>query len=956
MVAEGPEDSSFAGVVTATRTSKKWRDKLFSRDKNKLSRDDQVDDFLAPSRTKSQQHPFNPRSSPRIDVSVSQRWPESSNDLSAHSSQPSLDFPNQSHVSIPLPKKKRNVQGLKVAFTSAAPVIIGEGGDEADAPTKEISLNRARSYSSASAATDASYPHSENVDSSASGSRDGPPEPASDPHLPSVVVHGDENPASGQEEPEWKPPLIQNTQDSDFLLSIGSQPAGSRISLRASGDPNSFARRIQARMRAEEGLALQKARSDSETELPSSQPGAVESQPQEDVSHPPPDADPQPEPQPPPHVPEPSSPPEPHHKHGGSGTNFWTSVLSSLPNESRSLSRQDTPPSSAPAPDSSAAAAAHSPTPPPPYLKSSLADAAPETPPHNSKPSISDENRGSSHTAKKSWRSVTNLVGDSALTEFSACVEQYNELFSYAAEDVKPSRETSLEEWVKATVWWFLKGRGELEASLRSRSSGNPGNSSPGPTVDTSQQGVVNLAKAWWINQHIIPQHPELEKFGKISTDAMLAVAKTTGDQRMSNLIGLHQTLLSHLRALAMSMKRNNILPAAADQIVSDGTDTSIWVKYPFFTPDISAVLSGSVSKSMVVDPSSNSKDIADMMPLGDTSRYFCYGRMFVEAHLTSQDDESQEYIVPCMLSITRDRTDWHVIASITSQNELVNIVIQSDKRQRPTWSDVEWQLKFKSMCVRLPRAFELDVRFQDADFKTIWKIVEYTRKTEESLRPEPGEKLLFENVLKVFQYMDSAQVKAFPPEPTQRCRIRVFERSVKITEGWGTRQSHRGFRFTAVTSPKVKTLSCVSHLLGNGAPIVFGYLRGEDGAPALLLKVHEDGRDRSMLLTFHEPEDRSKMHSFLLGVATTRDELKTKEIPMRSFSMEQLPSKVGLPQASPNLQFSTSSCIVINNNPTDLEHGFGSTVLSEHLRVFINSSCGSVTDRINLSKFEITL
>ena len=166
-------------------------------------------------------------------------------------------------------------------------------------------------------------------------------------------------------------------------------------------------------------------------------------------------------------------------------------------------------------------------------------------------------------------------------------------------------------------------------------------------------------------------------------------------------------------------------------------------------------------------------------------------------------------------------------------------------------------------MRVKLPRGFELDVMFQEDDFKMIWNIVKYTLKTEESRKPEAGESIIFENTLKVFQYIDPGTPKAFPVESIERCRMRLFERSINVTEGTGTRSVHQGFRVAVLTSPKVKTLSNVRHILGYGSPVVFGLLRGEDGAPALVLKVTEEGRTRSMLMTFHEVQERTLTVSY---------------------------------------------------------------------------------------------
>src|SRR5690606_15538275 len=104
--------------------ARKWRDKLFSKEGKdpKTTRDEQVDDFLASSRSNVQplqaQSRVAPRvgvPAPRIDVSVSQRWPESSDNSAALSSSLySLTLENASKST--LPPKKRVRKGLKVTF------------------------------------------------------------------------------------------------------------------------------------------------------------------------------------------------------------------------------------------------------------------------------------------------------------------------------------------------------------------------------------------------------------------------------------------------------------------------------------------------------------------------------------------------------------------------------------------------------------------------------------------------------------------------------------------------------------------------------------------------------------------------------------------------------------------------------------------------------------------------
>jgi hypothetical protein len=543
-----------------------------------------------------------------------------------------------------------------------------------------------------------------------------------------------------------------------------------------------------------------------------------------------------------------------------------------------------------------------------------------------------------------SLRNVANQVNETAFAEFKEYNARYESLIQLAAESVKPLVETSLTEWVRSAIWWFLRGKTRLEAYARSRSTSPP---------SFARQAVIDLGKALWINEHIVPGHSELAKYGAMSVDALLAVASTTGDKVLVDLLNLHQVLSNHIRSLSMSIKRNNILAAV---ISDDGSptqlDTTIWLRYPFYAPDVSAVLSGAATRSMLADTASKTPNLVHMMPLSDTGRYFSYGNMFVQVCVSSNDDDGQQqYAMPCVLTIVRERADWYVCAAITSQSQLVNILIQSDRKQGPTWEDVDWQVRSNSMRVKLPRGFELDVMFKEEDFKTLWNIVKYTQKSEAGLHPEAGETVVFENTVKTFQYMDPGTPKAFPPDPSERCRVRLFERSVTVTEGTGTRNAHRGFRLVVLTSPKVKTLSSIRHILGHGSPIVFGLLRGEDGAPALLLKVTEDGRQRSMLMTFHKVEERTSIHSVLLGMVPKEGELKSPDIPIKSYCIEQPADPVSGQPPVKYVQFPAGSVSVIDQQHAYVEHGYGPTILSEHLRAFVATEWGSVTDRINLGR-----
>ncbi|KAL1878417.1 hypothetical protein Plec18167_004489 [Paecilomyces lecythidis] len=913
----GEDPFAFVAAAEQPKPVKKhnWKGKLFSKDKGHKSTDQQVEDFLSTARPASQtQQPPRGVPAPRIDVSVSQRWPASHETSSA-----SPDSPPSAHEIVPPPHtfraapKKPHRRGLKVSFSREAPDVIGEGGDECEVPTVEIYRSHKRTTSKSSIQAGSQQGYAPYVGQSRA------PELRLDTGSRPDGITINEPATPEDDSPQGGPrnPLLLNTQDKDFLMALNSGQRGSRLSLRESSDPNSFARRVQAKMRAEEGRALHHRHEDPMS--PDNADNTIRAQ--QDTL---------------PLRPSINSQLTAEADDASLNVSLRTSPVPAV-HEQPSDTPEPTLPSIPPiAPPVQVLS-------PPP--RSALRDDLSSD--YGSRPTSRDSRgKAPSPGLKMTLRSAASAVGDSAFAEFAAYAERFYPLFRLAAANFKPLLETPFPEWIRTAVWWFLRGRSRLEAAVRSRKHN---------LAEAARQAVVDLAKSLWINQEVIPQLAEIARYGQGGVDALLAIASTTGDQYLADTLGLHQGMMSHLRALTMSMKRNNILTAAPEQDVLDQRlDTLVWIKYPQFTPDVVAVLSGA-TKSMVVDRVTK-VNTAEMMPLSDTPRFFTYGSMFVSAYLSSGDDDSAQYAIPCVLSIIRDRGDWYVLAAISSQNDLVNVVIQPDRKKGPTWDDVQWHVKSFSIQVRLPRGFLLDVVFEESDFKIIWNIVKYTRRIEESLQPEPGERVLFENTLKVFQYMDPGTPKAFPAEPIQRCRIRLFEKVVTLTTGTGKRDAHRGFRISVVTSPKVKTLSNVRHALGEGAPIVYGYLRGEDGSPALLLNVTEEGRTRSMLMTFHEVAERTTLHSLLIGMLPSEREFKISDIPVRSFAIEQPADAFSGQPAVSHLQFPAGAASVIDQEPGFVEHGYGPTILSEHLRAFVSTEWGSVTDRVNIGPGELKI
>lgn len=207
---------------------------------------------------------------------------------------------------------------------------------------------------------------------------------------------------------------------------------------------------------------------------------------------------------------------------------------------------------------------------------------------------------------------------------------------------------------------------------------------------------------------------------------------------------------MSSLRKLTMSMKRNNFLPPE-EATLPQGLDTSIWIQ-----DDGNRSLLASQKQAIL--PNMN-----DYFPLGDTNRSFHYGRAFVDAMLIEDGDaQSQEYRFPALISIIRGHHDTALTAVISSQDSMLKVCIQANKSLGPTWDSVAWDSKSNVLEARLPRGFLLRLQCSYQDFRTLRGIFDYQKKTHGSLVPQKDEEVVFETILKSFQYFDRIQPQRF--------------------------------------------------------------------------------------------------------------------------------------------------------------------------------------------------
>lgn len=550
-------------------------------------------------------------------------------------------------------------------------------------------------------------------------------------------------------------------------------------------------------------------------------------------------------------------------------------------------------------------------------------------------PSVRDKNVNDSSSLRNSATDGTVSSGvappDDALELFLDRTRHLFELFRLSAEAIKPIMSCLPEDLARAALWWFLKGRTALEMSIREERQ-NPQNANQ--TQASRQQAYADLAKALWIFEEILP--------------AVLETRNTPVDVEVQDV---GQTILSQLRKLASSMKRNGYLPPE-EAFLPQTIDKSIWVNYPAINQDIIALLWGSWSSSIAAQQGPlMGLPLLAALPLGDTTELFCFGRYMVDLYLMEQGMEEQKFHFPCFLSVTRPPTQASLDFSLASQNGAVQLRIQSNKKVGPTWSDVKWRAETCSLELKLPRGFIVVVKSRPQDFKVLWSMQDYSAKATTTLQPRKEEQCVFRSTLRNFQYFDSnPQSLVFPKEAVPSCDVALFERIARENSPTGPRVYHRGFRLAVVTGPVVKLLSAVNHMYPPHIPVQFGFLRGEYGEPALLLRFDDGKNSGRMVMAFNDEPERLRFHSLLIGTLVQQDEKIYSEVPIVGYSLSETV------RANPVQVFSQlpwSRAKVINE---DIEDLIPETVLSERLRVVIDFKCGSITDRINVGPGELKI
>ncbi|KAK0657510.1 hypothetical protein B0T16DRAFT_401876 [Cercophora newfieldiana] len=960
-------------VQDDSRASKRGRimGKLFGRDRErKVSQEDatqsteDLNDFLrGPSDTLQVAH-AGPPTLARLDLSSVTRYPNALDVQGGHLQQQDLALRPRSHNSNARPKK-----GLAVRFVDTYPEVIGTGGDECELPTVEISKRRKPRPPAVTAATAPVRP----LETGGASNR------------PSLDLQGNNGGIGpGQlrrvQTGFTGPPAAPGVPEPSVL------PAGRNVPARFLDSPvvshdekrRSFIEIHQAEMREAEGLAFAKAvRTGTDLSHHSAMTSttATESVADDAFSESP------------------------------SSASAYSSQAPSL----NRLSAQGPPPpipnrlSAQGAPISSNQYAQRTPPPPPPPRRGPTTQASqmsqasfnersqipqppprsapqggqyqpqpqahdnyqPETPEKLKKGAVLNHSPTSIHSVASSFnhpyaalrqesraserdipvahssprktstlQDVVSAAADDALSDFVARTRHLFELFRLHSESVRPLVSCSFEDLARGALWWFLTGRSALEVAIKDRPT-NPEHQMQHERA--KQQAYADLAKGWWLTEEIMPEF----------NDGKRAPPNAEVDE-------VRATIVSNLRKLAVSMKKNDFLPPE-EAFLPAIVDRSIWLEYPQLNQDVISLLWGSSSSSLTEPkPTTSGMNLMEGLPLSDSPAAFCFARFRADVYLMEQGREAQQLYFPCLLSIVRPRTQPDIIFVIASQNGAVQLRISGSRSFGPTWEDVRWRSDNCTLEIRLPRGFFLVVQCSQANYKMLWNMYDYSAKVHASLYPRQDEQCIFRSTLRAFQYFDNdPQSRQFPKESTPGCDIAVFERLHREGAAAGPRTFHRGYRVAVVTGTTTKTLSGVNQAFTPQAPVQYGFLRSDTNDPALSLKFDNGRLKGNMVLSFTDEQERLRLHSLLIGAALNRDEQIFCEVPLQGIWFSERDGDANHQSLRVISSLPWQRVRVINH---DNDGDRPPCVLADRLRVVYEFKEGTLTDRINVAPGELRL
>jgi hypothetical protein len=543
-------------------------------------------------------------------------------------------------------------------------------------------------------------------------------------------------------------------------------------------------------------------------------------------------------------------------------------------------------------------------------------------------------------------RSNTKSANEFAYRDFAERVTHMRGIFQLTAQLGGNMYHHSPMQWLRVATWWFLKGRTGMENMIRSQPK------SAEPPQERLAQPHVDLAKVYWILTEVIPNHPSLQKYGDATPDAQADLAKKAGDAASAEVYDIQNAISHYMKLLVGSMKKHNSMPPT--QALIQGQDQKIWEEYPAFAPDVASVLTSGLPASQTNQPQFS---LSQYIPLADTKNDFCYFRMFVKASVSTDNPSTDRVPMDAVMSILRSKEEYQVKLAICSQNSLINILIGSNSALG--WKDVSWKQQSQQIVIQLRHGFVLTLALHESDFRSLWSIVNHTNRIDSDLRERRDERFAAKMYLREASYKDPANPSAFPADRVPGCKLLVFQRIERSSEGTGKRKLHRGYRMVLVTAQHTKQVSLINHELGTKQdPMNFEYVTEADQAPAMRLRFREEGADKkprtcTIHLVFQDGKDRNHLFGTFTSMNVAEGETTFAQVALKAFHIESADQAEGFSQQGSRVleKLQWQEAKVMNQDPEAAGLESAPTVMSESLRIVCRHTAGIVSDRMNLGK-----
>lgn len=547
-------------------------------------------------------------------------------------------------------------------------------------------------------------------------------------------------------------------------------------------------------------------------------------------------------------------------------------------------------------------------------------------------------------------RSDTKMQNDASYRDFADRVTHMRGIFQLTAQLGGSVNSHTPTQWIRVATWWFLKGRAGMEGLIRSQPQ------SAEPQVERLAQPHVDLAKVWWILNDVLPSHPSLQRYAGHGPEAGGDLARQAGDTASAETFEIQTATTHYLKLLVGSMKKHQSMPPT--QALIQGQDQSIWEEYPAFAADAASVL---VSRPTTAEPNQsgapNHASLSQYIPLADTKAAFCYFRMFAKASLSTDDPNTDRVTMAAVISVLRPKDVYQVKLAICSQSNLINIMVGAGSDI--TWREISWNKQSRKLNVQLRHGFNLTLELSEGDMRSLWSIVDHTNRVEGDLRERRDERFTCKLYLREASYKDPAHPSAFPPDRVPGCKLMVFQRIDRSSEGTGKRKLHRGYRMVLVTASQSKQVSLINHELGTKQePMNFEYVTEPDQAPAIRLHFREEAPDKkpricTVHLVFQENQDRNHLFGTFTSMNVAEGEMTFAQVPLKAFHIESADQAEGFSQQGSRVleRLQWQEAKVMNQDPEAAGLESAPTIMSESLRIVCRHTAGIVSDRMNLGK-----